>query len=84
MIGNKDGIFSPNHLNDEIYHNFIFKKKNQNTILINNTNHLCICNNQIGYLSKFLGIKDNNLDVDANLMIEDVCKIIVFYIKYIL
>lgn len=27
MIGNKDAIFSPSHLNDEIYDNYIFKKK---------------------------------------------------------
>jgi len=84
MIGNKDGIFSPSHLNDEIYDNYIFKKKNQHTILVNNTNHLCICNNKVSYLSKFLGIKDNNLDIDPNLMINAISNIIIYYIKFIL
>ena len=62
----------------------IFLKKNQHTILVNNTNHLYICNNKQSYLSEYFGIKDNNLDIDPNLMINAVCNIIIYYIKYIL
>ena len=81
MIGDKDGILSNDFLLDEIKYNKIYNKTNQTIVCVNNTNHLCICNNKVGILSKLLGISDNNLDVDNNLMLNTVSNIIVNYIK---
>jgi len=81
MIGEKDGFLPSYHLIDEMIYNYKFNKTNQTVIRVNNTNHLCICDNKVGILSKLLNITDNNLDFDINLMLNTISNTIINYIN---
>tara|TARA_B100001540_G_scaffold97380_1_gene87672 strand:- start:6015 stop:6674 length:660 start_codon:yes stop_codon:yes gene_type:complete len=80
IIGNKDGIIPISFIADEILYNKKNNLINQTVTSTYNTNHLCICNNVEGKLSYVLGIKDNNLDYDVEIMLNTVSNKIIDYI----